>query len=128
MRFSHNIGALAQCSTGASCPPQVSLLPPSGPHWLPAGRALLWVASYLIYFILWSIRRAICGAEANFLPALREGDQLLQPRAVAVDVVRLRRLPRPSGALHDLAARTRDYGGAPPLFRGAPREEGPEEG
>src|SRR6267143_4862529 len=56
---------------------------------LPAGRVLLWVASYLIYITLWSIRRAICGIGSNFLPALREagGRWSLEPRAVAVDMV-----------------------------------------
>src|SRR5882724_5698080 len=56
---------------------------------LPAGRVLPWAASYLIYFILSSIRRAVFGPKSNFLPALREagGRRSLEPRAVAVDMV-----------------------------------------
>src|SRR2546430_17664816 len=62
----------------------------------PAGRVLLWVSGYLIYIILWSIRRALwlirralCGVELNFLPALREaaGRWSREPRAVAVHMV-----------------------------------------
>jgi hypothetical protein len=40
---------------------------------LPAARALLRAASYLICTALWSIGRAICRVVSNFLPALREG-------------------------------------------------------
>src|SRR5437660_1386646 len=59
---------------------------------LPAGRVLRWAASYLIYITLWSIRGAVFGPKSKFLPALREGDNrgLLEPRAVAVDVVERR--------------------------------------
>jgi hypothetical protein len=41
---------------------------------LPAARALLRVANYLICIVLWSIGRAICRVAPNFLPALREGE------------------------------------------------------
>src|SRR6266478_6639768 len=54
---------------------------------LPAGRVLCLAASYLIYITLWSIRRAVFGPKSNFLPALRDGDKSLQPRAVAVNMV-----------------------------------------
>src|SRR6266478_6328159 len=40
---------------------------------LPAARALLRVANYLICIALWSIGRGICRVASNFLPALREG-------------------------------------------------------
>src|SRR5207253_438010 len=40
---------------------------------LPAARALFLATNYLIYLALWPIRRAIFRAEANSLPALREG-------------------------------------------------------
>ena len=39
---------------------------------LPAARVLVRVASYLIYKVLWPLRKASSGAESNFLPALRE--------------------------------------------------------
>src|SRR6266404_5594774 len=56
---------------------------------LPARRVRLWVVSYLICIILWSIRRAIFGPKSNFLPALREATARpsLEPRTVAVDMV-----------------------------------------
>src|SRR6266404_1823134 len=38
----------------------------------PAGRVLLWVSKRLIWMALSSICWSICGAEASFLPALRE--------------------------------------------------------
>jgi hypothetical protein len=41
---------------------------------LPAARALLRVANYLICTALWSIGRAICRVASNSLPALREGE------------------------------------------------------
>src|SRR5438132_6968346 len=110
-----------RCARHFASLPAVSL---RAAHCLPAGRVLIWVRSYLIYIILWSIRRAVCGVEANFLPALREGDTSLQLRAVGVDVVE----PRPSGALHDLAARTRRDGGTQPFCGGTQREEAAEEG
>src|SRR5437763_15996058 len=40
---------------------------------LPAARALFLAYNYLIYLALWPRRRAILRAEANSLPALREG-------------------------------------------------------
>ena len=39
---------------------------------LPAARVLVRVASYLIYKVLWALRKASSGAESSFLPALRE--------------------------------------------------------
>jgi hypothetical protein len=39
---------------------------------LPAARVLVQVASYLIYKVLWPLRKASSGAESSFLPALRE--------------------------------------------------------
>src|ERR1700738_1612234 len=62
---------------------------------LPAARALLRVANYLICISLWSIGRAIFRAESNVLPALRESCAL--PRGVeqgaddrrAVDLARV---------------------------------------
>src|SRR5258705_10153182 len=109
-----------RCAMPSPSLPAVSL---RTAHCLPAGKVLLWVPSYLIYIILWSIRRVICGVEANFLLALRDG-RSLEPRSVAVDVVG----PRPSGALHDLAARTRCHRGTKPFCGGTQGEEAAEEG
>ena len=39
---------------------------------LPAARVLVRVASYLIYKVLWPLRKASADAESSFLPALRE--------------------------------------------------------
>jgi hypothetical protein len=39
---------------------------------LPAARVLVRVASYLIYKVLWALKKATSGAESSFLPALRE--------------------------------------------------------
>ena len=39
---------------------------------LPAARVLVQVAIYLIYKVLWPLRKASPGAESSFLPALRE--------------------------------------------------------
>src|SRR5690348_1815533 len=52
---------------------------------LPAGRVLLSVSNYLIYFVLRPIRGVVRGVKSNFLPALREatGRQSLEPHAVA---------------------------------------------
>src|SRR3984893_5067059 len=43
-------------------------------HRLPAARALLLAANYLICRVLWSIGRTIFGVGSKFLPALREGE------------------------------------------------------
>ena len=40
---------------------------------LPAARVLVQVSIYLIYKVLWPMRKASSGAESSFLPALREG-------------------------------------------------------
>src|SRR6266481_7811455 len=39
---------------------------------LPAARVLVQVSIYLIYKVLWPMRKASSGAESSFLPALRE--------------------------------------------------------
>jgi hypothetical protein len=55
---------------------------------LPAARALLRVANYLIYTVLWSIGRGICRVAPNFLPALREGEGA-DPDGVSVSRYRM---------------------------------------
>src|SRR5215469_7810924 len=70
----------SRCQMPAPSLPAASLSPQLR---LPVRQALLRVSNDLICLGLWSIRGAILRAEANFLPALREGR-----RELALDAAR----------------------------------------
>jgi hypothetical protein len=54
---------------------------------LPAARIRLLRYNYLIYMVLWQIRRLLFGVESCFLPALREGRSAGQALGASRDVV-----------------------------------------
>src|SRR6266851_8209634 len=54
---------------------------------LPAARIRLLGSNYLIFMVLWPIRRLLFGVESYFLPALREGRSADQALGAGRDVV-----------------------------------------
>ena len=78
----------------------------------PARQVLLRMANDLIYLALWSIRGAILRAEANFLPALREGGRAAGRGSADGEALLQRELALDAARGEALAGRGEALGGA----------------